>query len=249
MRPYQDAPHASMAMQGDPDLLTALEQAIRRYRVDVAIETGTFLGTGSTRFVAECMRRTGRPKSFVTMEVNFQNWCRAVNNLRHFAFVHCVWGCSVEIEQGLEFIANDDMIQNHTEYQDIYIDTLSNPGRFYADELRGIINFADGDKDPASVVGKERLWMGEGLLARYLDAHRDQTPLVILDSAGGIGLLEFNITSSLMKGNEYLLLLDDAHHVKHYRSLMAIKKDPAFVVLAENAERGWALAWHAVGTQ
>src|SRR5215813_11904456 len=114
--------HASMDMSADPVLREQLTGLVRRHRIDVAIETGTFLGLGSTQFVAEALMAGGAPKRFVTVEVNFANWCRAKANLQPYLFIDPRWGLSVGLEQGLEFLKHDEMLLNHERYPDIYID-------------------------------------------------------------------------------------------------------------------------------
>ncbi len=57
------------------------------------------------------------------------------------------------------------------------------------------------------------------MLARLLKLHQDNSPFVILDSAGGCGLQEFEITMDIMREKQFLLLLDDVHHLKHFSKL------------------------------
>ena len=47
MKLYRNAPQAATAMVHDPELVAKIEGAIKEYAVDVAIETGTFEGTGT----------------------------------------------------------------------------------------------------------------------------------------------------------------------------------------------------------
>jgi hypothetical protein len=88
------------------------------------------------------------------------------------------------------------------------------------------------------------LWSGESLLPQLLKLHHDNCPLVILDSAGGCGLYEFDIMMDVMRDAAFLLLLDDTHHLKHFRSLQRMKNDTRFRILNVNDYHGWALAWH-----
>ena len=53
MKLYRDAPQASIKMSDDPGFRAAIESAIRRYGIRIAIETGTFEGTGSTPAIAD----------------------------------------------------------------------------------------------------------------------------------------------------------------------------------------------------
>ena len=85
---------------------------------------------------------------------------------------------------------------------------------------------------------------GEGLLAKFLLEVRDANPLVLLDSAGGTGWLEFTALRQTMGDRPYVLLLDDVHHVKHYRSLEHVRRDPSFEIIALDEHHGWMLARH-----
>jgi hypothetical protein len=240
MEDYANYPGATMAMQEDPALADQLTRLIAAEKIDVAIETGTYLGTGSTKLIAGCFSQNAPPKRFVTVEINFVNWCRAKANLRAYPFIDCRWGSSVEIEAAIEFIETDEMLINHQNYQGIYIDFAHDPVGVYTRELRGQLNFSkDVNVTPDS---KDFLWEGENLLARLLQVHADHRPLIILDSAGGVGLLEFQILMEIMKDRQFFLLLDDTHHIKHYRSLQYILQSPDFDLIAKSDS--WVLASH-----
>src|SRR5215467_3671684 len=139
MKLYSDAPQASIKMSDDPALVAAIDAAIHTYRTSIVIETGTFEGTGSTRIIAESLRRSGQPTTYVTLEVSFKNWCTAYHNLRPFLFVDCRWGCSVDKTGAIEFVRNDDAIIDHRKYPNIYIDDVDNPVLFYTNELNGML--------------------------------------------------------------------------------------------------------------
>lgn len=244
MKLYAAAAGASMEMKDDAGLRDRLVGLIAARGIDVAIETGTFLGLGSTRFVCEAFRAVAPPRRFVTVEVNFSNWCHASANLRPYAFVDCRWGRSVALNRALGFLRSDPMLLNHQAY-DIYIDNVSDPVAAYSRELAG--EAAELERHPLAADGrplpddaKTLLFDGDDLLARLLDAHADHAPLIVLDSAGGIGFLEFQIVLEKMAGRRFALLLDDTHHIKHYRSLQHIRGSRDFQVVAEGAS--WVLA-------
>src|SRR5262245_56924812 len=239
---------ARMEMVDDPVLREQLAGLIRRHRIDVAIETGTFLGLGSTRFIAEAMHQVGSPKRLVTVEVNFANWCQAKANLRPYPFVDCRWGLSVGLDRALEFLKQDEMLRHHERYPDIYIDNVTDPALAYSRELLG--QAEELERVPltggaAEFNGKANLHDGEDLLARLLVTHADHTPLIVLDSAGGIGFLEFQIVLEQMARKRLALLLDDTHHVKHWRSLQHVREGAGFRLVASGAS--WALAAHLLG--
>jgi len=250
MRLYGVESHASMDMAGDPVLRQHLVELIARYRLDVAIETGTFLGLGSTRFIADAFLQVAPPKRLVTVEVNFANWCRAKANLRPYPFIDCRWGLSVALDRALEFLQHDEMLLNHQRYPDIYIDNISDPVAAYSRELRGQAEELErmplaGRSSDIAFNGKDYLFDGEDVLSRLLQAHAGHTPLIVLDSAGGVGFLEFQIVLEKMAGKPFAILLDDSHHIKHYRSLQHIRGTADFTIVAAGAS--WVLATHLLG--
>lgn len=247
MKLYASAADASMDMKDDPMLRARLAGLIAQARIDVAVETGTFHGLGSTRFLAESFRAVAPPRRLVTIEINFANWCRAKANLREYGFVDCRWGRSVGLQRSLAFLRDDPMLRDHAQY-DIYIDNIDDPARAYAREIAGQAEELErgalpGASGPTAEAMRALLFDGEDVLARMLTAHADHAPLIALDSAGGIGWLEFQVMQEVMGARRYAVLLDDTHHVKHYRSLQYILGSTAYHVVAQGAS--WILATHA----
>ena len=93
-------------------------------------------------------------------------------------------------------------------------------------------------------IDRRRRYAGENLLAKSLERVRDERPLVVLDSAGGTGWLEFTTLRETMGARPYVLLLDDVHHLKHFRSLQHVRRDGAFEILGLDEMHGWMLALH-----
>ncbi len=249
MKLYATAPDASMDMKADPVLSQHLRALIAEDRIDVAIETGTYLGLGSTRFVAEAFNAVAPPRRFVTVEVNFTHWCLARANLRPYPFVDCRWGRTVALARARAHMQEDALLRDPKNQEaDVYIDSLDNPLGFYEREVAGDAPDLRPPAPPQMQGGKQvvdirtLLFEGEDLLPRLLTAHAEHAPLIILDSAGGMGFLEFQIVREMMAGRRFALLLDDVHHVKHFRSLQHMRSDPAFQIVA--AGTSWALARH-----
>ena len=66
--------------------------------------------------------------------------------------------------------------------------------------------------------------------------------LIILDSGGHMGFVEFEYVLSLLKGS-CIFVLDDVYHVKHYKSLKMIQSDPRFNILTLSKEKfGFCIA-------
>jgi hypothetical protein len=245
MKLYSDYSLGSISMHDSRELRQLLAQAIVRERIVHVIETGTFEGLGSTRFLAETFASTMPPQTFVTIEANWRSWRRARRNLRRFRFVRPLWGRSLETRRALEFLETDQCLREHGRYPDIFIDDVQDPVTFYRREIMG------GGDLPKSLhrralreLHRAVYYRGEGILERLLRRVRNERPLVVLDSAGGVGWLEFQTLTTVMHDRRYHLLLDDVHHIKHFRSLAHIRSDPAFRIIGLDERHGWALATH-----
>jgi hypothetical protein len=144
--------------------------------------------------------------------------------------VDCRHGSSVTVEQAAAFIRSDEMLLHHEKYSGIYIDSLI-PGEQLAE---GYVAETLGTAEPTD---RPR----DNLLELSLNEFPDFHPLIVLDSAGGLGWFEFQETLRIMYGRAFHLLLDDVHHIKHWRSKQHILKEPSeFRVIAQ--EGGWLLA-------
>ncbi len=78
----------------------------------------------------------------------------------------------------------------------------------------------------------------EDLLVKLLNGKRQ---LVFLDSAGGIGWLEFKAVLAESKSAEVLLMLDDVGHVKHYRSAQRLLQLGYDFRFSHSGRWGWAV--------
>jgi hypothetical protein len=250
---------ADMSFGKDPGFIEALKRFLTPAGIDTVIETGTYVGLGSTSTLADFFQRSAPPKAFTTIEVNFSFFRSAKVNLRPYRFVDCRWGETINLADARAFIREDEAIRNHQAYDDIWIDDVEDPISFYIAEVSGVML----SQHPRGIYRRARrfakngltrfarrygigdfdfLWDGTDLLARYCAIHKRHRPLIVLDSAGGIGYLEFLTVLKVMGNAEYMLLLDDVHHLKHFRSLRDIRIDNSFEILA--CEHGWVLAHH-----
>jgi hypothetical protein len=237
---------ADMRMGAGPELSALLREVLQSRRISHVVETGTYLGLGSTTLVAESFPSDFIPDVFVTIEVNWKSWRRAKRNLRRFRFLNPVWGRTVSAEAALQFVETDDTLRNHNRHADVFIDDTTNPVRFYTSEIMGRLGGAPRHPLDAGrwLVDKVFSYAGDDLLEKYLHSFRATHPLVVLDSAGGIGYLEFSILTRVMQGLGYLVLLDDIGHIKHFRSYAHIRADPHFDILGMDTDQGWLLAEH-----
>lgn len=241
-------------------LVRTLATSIRSVGPRVVIESGTYLGTGSTRLILEALGDL-RPEGFYTIEVSPSLVDRARANLAPYPWVQVVWGLSVTRREAITFIESDTLLRELDPKLDIFVDFLPDPRRGYINEISHGIGNGDAQHAPQGVLGrlrrKARRLVGrgdvqdapQGLLAPLLAKHRADRPLITLDSAGGIGWLEFQVVRETMGDRPYLLFLDDINHVKHYRSKLAIESSPEFAVYGSDFDEGWMVAGHRIGPQ
>lgn len=246
MRLYSEHPAASIQMSNSAELRELLTASIRDYRITHVLESGTYVGTGSTTLLAECFPIEQPPRQFLTIEINWDSWRQAKSHLRRYPFIHPLWGRSVAAPEAMQFIASDDVLRNHHAYPDIFIDNIEDPVSFYIDELRGMLGRrVRTTRDRIRwLIDRVIFYAGENLLERYAIQLRHTKPLISLDSAGGIGFLEFSTVERVLKEHEYFLLLDDILHLKHFRSYRHVQRDPTYEILGVNEEQGWLLARH-----
>lgn len=243
MKSYRDYPRQSVSMSTDERFRQTLETLFRENQIRYIIETGTWLGTGSTRTIARAVPSHRPPKAYYTIEANLTFHTIARFNLLPWSFVKPLWGNTIPKEDALRFIRQDDALLHHEQYPEVFIDTTDNPVQFYTDEIEGKL----GNNLVIKAVdwfGKTFLKRAENLLYKLLIQHRDDRPLILLDSAGGIGWLEYKTVVNTMGNRPYWLILDDIHHLKHFRSLMDVQKNPNFKLIDLSLADGWMIAQH-----
>ena len=130
----------------------------------------------------------------ITIECNKTHYDEAVKNLSVYKNVTCLHGYSLIKKDMDEFIRKD----NYQYPPDILKDSKK-PVEFYSAEIKH---------------GK----LPENLLPNNILANQ----LIFLDSAGGVGLLEFKAVLATPI-RPICLLMDDVFHVKHHRSLEQLK--------------------------
>lgn len=231
MKLYSDYEFASIKMSCDEQQFNALRRLADEKDIQFVFETGTYKGDGSTKMLAEIFGQATHFKRLITCEVDFHLYKIAKQNLSTFAKVEVLHGLSVGLAEAKHFVKNDETIKNHNEYPDIFIDDVDNPIDFYLREVNG--NLSQKELNAA---------FEENIFGKYLPTLEGNV-LVSLDSAGGIGFLEFTqMLHYCSSWGKYWLLLDDVHHLKHFRSRLHIYEDPKFKVLAESVSNGWLLA-------
>jgi glycosyltransferase involved in cell wall biosynthesis/ADP-heptose:LPS heptosyltransferase/predicted SAM-dependent methyltransferase/predicted O-methyltransferase YrrM len=190
------------------------------------VETGTYLGTGTTTIIARAMKALGiHDAVFYTIEVNPQNYARAKE---YFAAnkmnVQALNGLSVP----RSMLPDRDQITRRTitdvDYDGIFVD--------HKEQRR--VELYYGETDFPQVE--------DDLLRKCLERFDFRPDFVLLDSAGHIGSIEFDYLIKSLQGECYIAL-DDIYHVKHHRSFQRIQSDPRFEVITASKEKfGFCIA-------
>lgn len=231
-----------MSMHHDDRLIQLLSELFVQFNINCIFESGTYEGLGSSQFLAKLLSKQVDPR-MVTVEANYHSWKKAKSNLEKYGFIKPLWGNTLFIDRCVQFIESDQAIFKHELYPDIYIDDLDNPSQFYLSEIKGQLGSPPGEEAEMK-ADRENYYQGEGIIDRELSSMKKNCPLVLLDSAGGIGYLEFQTVMDTLKGETFFLLLDDTHHLKHFRSLKDIQANSSFELLGHCKDLGWALAYH-----
>jgi hypothetical protein len=172
-----------------------INKIIKNNNIEEIVETGTYNGLGSTKVFAE----TNVP--LITIETNTNNYNDAKNNLAQYKNVKFINARSLKKNDMMEFIKNDTFLFNKQYLNDCQILTdHEDPIGFYGREL--------------NINGE----IEENVLFDLINNNKKQ--IIFLDSAGGVGYLEFLEVMKLEKNylvNKHIVL-DDIFHVKHFRS-------------------------------
>lgn len=248
MKNYAEYPYASVSMSTDEFFVNELQKLFKNNQISHIIESGTFIGLGSTTTLAKAIIASGRPKpKFYTLEVDYINYKAAKVNLAPYPFIEPVWAISVSHQEAVNFINQDEAILHHENYPDIFIDRLDNPQKFYLDEINGQlfktkVNFGKWQTLKFMLGLEQKPVFQESFFEQHIPLINQTKPLFLLDSAGGLGWLEFNTMLKYMEGRDHFIILDDIHHLKHFRSYAFIQDNEHYTILAKNLENGWLIA-------
>lgn len=240
MKLFSDYEYATIGMIHDKNLIVALEKLRDKNEIEVIIETGTNLGLGSTALLASIFKNDDL--QIHTVEVNKNIFDEAKLNLVKFKNVTCHNGCSTSLQEAISFIENDDAIINHQNYSEFFIDDIVNPIEFYSNEIKGLLDLNASKKSNNLLRFFNKKSLNENLLQNLIKKFLNKKLLIVLDSAGGTGKLEFDITKKILINESFYVLLDDTHHLKHFRSLKEIKENPKWSILDESISHGWVIA-------
>lgn len=191
------------------------------------IETGTYLGKGTTKIIASALRKLKNKATFYSIEVNPKNHQKAAENISASGlteFVNLLNGLSVP----KSLLPDKSRIFEETvasvEFKDVFIDHPEN---------ERVEKYFDETNFPG---------LPEDLLGQCLAEFEYKPDFVLLDSGGHMGYIEFNYLISNIQ-SECIIALDDVYHIKHHKSFLFMKQDQRFEVIVESKEKfGFCIA-------
>ncbi len=215
------AAEKAVTVAADSEFSRAITSLITSHQVRRVIETGTYFGTGTTRTIAKALAAGGPGGVCYSIEVNPRHHFIALQHLRrdgHLDVVRPLLGLSVPramlptaddiAKATIDDVAGSNVIVDHDEHDRVarYLAETANPG------------------------------VPDDLLAYALQCVNYAPDLVLLDSGGHMGFVEFQYLLKRLTAPT-LIALDDIRHVKHEKSWAVIRRDPRFKVLVESGEK------------
>jgi hypothetical protein len=206
---------------GGKDFKVSIQELIKERKFKKIVETGTFLGKGTTKMILDALQEHSPEYSMVSIEVNPEYFEQAVVNLQ---------GNKISLVNGLSVPKNllpteediEELIEN-SRNEDIFVD--------HKEEERLVL-----------YLNETKFDVEDDCLGWVLSSFNFQPDLVVLDSAGHMGFVEFEYVLSLLEG-PCVFVLDDVYHIKHNRSLKMMQQDKRFNILKLSPEKfGFVIA-------
>jgi hypothetical protein len=219
------AAHDGTSITPDGDFAAALRAVVMERKPAKIIECGTYHGTGTTAVICRALRAAMWPADFYSIEASPANVEIARKNLAD-AGRHCNVTPGLSVPRSMlpseEFIAAWLKAKPEGVKRDYPECGVTEAADHYRKEI--------GDPNvPDDALGR-------------IMANLRGCDLAVLDSGGGMGLVEFVYLISLLD-HPCVIALDDTRHVKHWLSRQWMRKDARFEVIAEGTERhGWVVA-------
>lgn len=212
--------YVSMSVHG----ATRFEHELRRLFAAICpvtvIETGTFLGRGTTSIIWHACRDLGLNTDITTIEVNPEHHRQACDYFK-------ANGMEIRAEMGLSIPRTK--LPDLAEINETFV--------IKADDCGGRIYYDHDEAERAQRYYHETAFnVPDDLLGQALARCAYRPDFVLLDSAGHIGLAEFRHLLELLRGDCYLML-DDINHCKHAATMQEIHRDPRFEILVESDEK------------
>lgn len=222
-------------VNSESEFARAVKELFTAIRPKRIIETGTYLGEGTTRVIAESMLELGLNDTiFCSIECNPKNFRLALENLSKRSLlsrVNVMHGLSVPRNMLPDIREIEEKCVNNIEFDDIFVD--------HQEQQRTLLYYKETD-----FAGIE-----DDMLGRALDMFRDSPDFVLLDSGGHMGNIEFTYVISRIKSPCYIAL-DDIFHIKHHKSFKQMQNDERFEIMTVSEEKfGFCLAKFTPGRQ
>ena len=210
------------SIDSDSDFSKSILAVIEEHRPTKLIETGTYLGTGTTALIASAIKNLEIENAkFYSIEVSPSNCAEASLNIFNRGLSDYV-----EILNGLSI--SRDQLLNRGMISKLFIEK-DWPDHVYIDHLvkNRVENYYSETNFPK---------VEDNLLVKCIELFENRPDFVLLDSGGHVGSEEFDIFIHNVKG-PCILVLDDIHHVKHYNSMKRIIEDPRFRLIKMAREK------------
>lgn len=197
-----------------------LKRFMTEYKPKKIIETGTYMGIGSTSLIASLIRDLDIEDAiFYSIECNRDLHDIALRNLYSGGYkllVTLLYGLSIP----------RDLLPSDGEIQEIMKKALDTPGI--------IVDHSGNIKQGSVFYSKETKCDGpEDVLGELITRGGFDPDFVLLDSAGHVGTIEFKYLISILR-KPCAIALDDANHIKHFQSKKIVLSDNRFKVLFES---------------
>lgn len=220
--------NGKIGVHTESEFATALKRIIAERRPRSLIETGTHIGTGTTTIISNALFENRLEHAeFHSIEVNPQFYLRANQHLQDAGlarFVHAHNGLSVPRH----------LLPTAAQIQAGVAAAKSVPGVYIDHEEARRVALYLAETDFSTVE--------DDLLGRCLAEFQFKPDLLLLDSAGHLGWVEFQYVLQLLRA-PCVIALDDVNHLKHYLSLAQMRKDSRFTILTEGPEKfGFCIA-------
>lgn len=215
-------------IDAESEFKRAINTYIGQYRPTKILETGTYLGEGSTRIIIESLLQHHIDGfEFYTIEINPNYYITAEFNLAKRGlsnYVNLLNGLSVPKHLLPTYEQIQEYTVNNIEFNNIIID--------HSESERALNYFRETNFNN----------LEDNLIDKVLMKFNYSPDFVLLDSAGHIGNIEFNYLISKVK-SRCIIALDDANHLKHHKSYLQMIDDKRFNILIKSDEKfGFVIA-------
>jgi len=198
------------------------------------VETGTYLGLGTTTLLHNAAVANGLIPKIYTIECNPRNYQKAYN----YFWEHKLTLVQPRLGLSIPRFMLPTLDEVRREYVEL-ADTQG--GKIYYDH-----NAADRAE---RYIAETSAAVEDDLLNTVLHEGGDPVDIFLLDSAGHVGQIEFHYLLGLLLKepklvtSPFYVILDDTRHCKHVKTLAFIRANPNWSVLADSPDRfGWAIA-------